>query len=57
MLPFPRVLPKDYFAINPLGTIPFVIDGETRMTDSYLGTRHGPTPLIVGIDEPAYGAS
>jgi glutathione S-transferase len=57
MLPVPRVLPKDYFAINPLGTIPFVIDGETRMTDSYLGTRHGPTPLIVGIDEPAYGAS
>jgi glutathione S-transferase len=21
----------------------------------YLGTRHGPTPLIVGVDEPAYG--
>jgi glutathione S-transferase len=22
----------------------------------YLGTRHGPTPLVVGVDEPAYGA-
>src|SRR5260370_4979086 len=38
-----------------------MIDGETRMTESsvichYLGTRHGPTPLIVGVDEPAYGA-
>src|ERR1700736_2247270 len=22
----------------------------------YLGTRYGPTPLIVGVDEPAYGA-
>ena len=62
MLPFPpRVLAKDYLALNPLGTIPLMIDGETKMTESsgichYLGTRHGPTPLIVGVDEPAYGA-
>ena len=62
MLPFPpRVLAKHYLAINPLGTIPFMIDGETRMTESsaichYLGTRYGPTPLVVGADEPAYGA-
>ena len=62
MLPFPpRVLAKEYLAINPLGTIPFMIDGETKMSESsgicyYLGTRHGPTPLIVGQDEPAYGA-
>ncbi len=62
MLPFPpRVLAKDYLAINPLGTIPFMIDGETRMTESsaichYLGTRYGPTPLVVGANEPAYGA-
>ena len=62
MLPFPpRVFAKEYLALNPLGTIPFMIDGETKMTESsgichYLGTRHGPTPLIVGVDEPAYGA-
>ncbi|MFH0301749.1 glutathione S-transferase family protein [Bradyrhizobium sp. 31Argb] len=62
MLPFPpRVFAKDYLALNPLGTIPFLIDGETRMTESsgichYLGTKYGPTPLIVGPDEPAYGA-
>src|SRR3954466_10594553 len=62
MLPFPpRVLAKDYLGINPLGTIPFMIDGETRMTESsgichYLGTRYGPTPLIVSLEEPAYGA-
>ncbi len=62
MLPFPpRVLAKDYLAINPLGTIPFLIDGETRMTESsgichYLGTKYGPTPLIVDLTEPAYGA-
>ena len=61
MLPFPpRVLAKDYLALNPLGTIPFLIDGATRMTESsgichYLGTKYGPTPLVVGLDEPAYG--
>ncbi len=62
MLPFPpRVLAKEYLAINPLGTIPFMIDGETKMTESsgichYLGTKYGPTPLIVDVEEPAYGA-
>ena len=62
MLPFPpRVFAKEYLAINPLGTIPFMVDGETKMTESsgicyYLGTKYGPTPLVVGPDEPAYGA-
>jgi glutathione S-transferase len=61
MLPFPpRVFAKEYLSLNPLGTVPLMIDSETRMTESsgichYLGTRYGPTPLIVGIDEPAYG--
>ena len=62
MLPFPpRVFAKEYLALNPLGTIPFMVDGETKMTESsgicyYLGTRYGPTPLVVGADDPAYGA-
>ena len=62
MLPFPpRVLAKDYLAINPLGTIPFLIDGETRMTESsgichYLGIKYAPTPLMVDPSDPAYGA-
>jgi glutathione S-transferase len=62
MLPFPpRVLAKEYMALNPLGTIPLMIDGETRMTESsgichYLGMRYGPTPLMVEPGEPAYGA-
>ncbi|XUM23361.1 glutathione S-transferase family protein [Bradyrhizobium oligotrophicum S58] len=62
MLPFPpRVLAKEYLAINPLGTIPLLIDGETKMTESsgichYLGIKHGPTPLMVGPEETAYGA-
>src|SRR6195952_5321649 len=51
MLPFPpRVLAREYLALNPLGTIPLLVDGNTRMTESaaisqYLVTRYGPTPL------------
>jgi glutathione S-transferase len=62
MLPFPpRVFAKEFLSLNPLGTVPLMIDGEVKMTESsgichYLGTRYGPTPLIVGADDPAYGA-
>jgi glutathione S-transferase len=62
MLPFPpRVFAKEYLALNPLGTIPLMLDGETRMTESsaicqYLVTRHGPTPLAVTVDDADYGA-
>jgi glutathione S-transferase len=62
ILPFPpRVFAKEYLSINPLGTIPYLIDGDTKMTESsgichYLGTKYGPTPLMVGVEEPAYGA-
>src|ERR1700738_895484 len=62
MLPFPpRVLAREYLALNPLGTIPLLLDGDTRMTESaaisqYLVARHGPTPLSVDVDEPDFGA-
>src|SRR5271156_4345157 len=62
MLPFPPgVFAKPYLALNPLGTIPYLIDGETRMTESsgichYLATRYGPTPLLVSTEEAAFGA-
>ena len=62
MLPFPpRVFAREYLAINPLGTIPYLIDGDTRMTESsgichYLGATYGPTPLIVDVGDPAFGA-
>jgi glutathione S-transferase len=62
MLPFPpRVFAKEYLGITPLGTIPLLLDGETRMTESagiaqYLVSRYGPTPLAVDVDEPDYGA-
>lgn len=62
MLPFPpRFLKREYLELNPLGTIPLLLDGETRMTESaaiceYLVTCHGPSTLAVGVDEPSYGA-
>jgi glutathione S-transferase len=62
MLPFPpRVFAKEYLGLNPLGTIPLLLDGDTRMTESaaiaqYLVTRYGPTPLAVDVDEPDFGA-
>lgn len=62
MLPFPpRALARPYLDANPLGTVPLLIDGETRMTESaaicqYLCVRHGPTPLNVEPGETDYGA-
>ena len=62
LLPFPpRVRAPEYLEVNPLGTIPALIDGETFMTESaaivqYLVTRHGPTDLAVAQDDPQYGA-
>lgn len=62
VLPFPpRVFAKDYKTINPLGTIPFLEDGPTRMTESsaichYLATRYGPSPLALQVGDADYGA-
>jgi glutathione S-transferase len=62
LLPFPpRVRAPEYLKVNPLGTIPALIDGSTFMTESaaiieYLVTRHGPTELAVPVGDPNYGA-
>ncbi|MEL6473903.1 MAG: glutathione S-transferase family protein [Pseudomonadota bacterium] len=62
VLPFPpRVFEKSYLEINPLGTIPYLIDGETRMTEStgichFLTQTYGPTPLALEPGDPDYGA-
>jgi len=61
VLPFPpRAFAKEYFDVNVLGTVPFLIDGDTRMTESaaiceYLAVRHGPSPLAVAPAEADYG--
>jgi glutathione S-transferase len=62
MLPFPpRALARDYLQDNPLGTVPLLVDGSTRMTESaaicqYLAARHSPGVLDVSAAEPDYGA-
>ena len=61
MLPFPpRARAPAYLDINPLGTVPLMIDGATRMTESaaicqYLCSVAAPTPLQVESDEEGYG--
>jgi glutathione S-transferase len=62
MLPCPpRVLARSDLDMNPLGTIPLMIHGATRMTESaaicqYLCAISAPTPLEVRKDEEDFGA-
>ena len=62
MLPFPpRVHEKEYLGDNPLGTIPLLVDGDTRMTEScaiphYLACRYADGRLTAGPDDPEFGA-
>ena len=60
-MPFPpRAAYPGYLTINPLGTVPTMVDGELTMTEStgichYLAERAAPTPLRVDPSEQAYG--
>ena len=62
MLPFPpRQRARDFLALNPLGTIPLLVHGETRMTESaaicqYLCSLKRPTPLQPEPGEPDYAS-
>lgn len=62
MLPFPpRALARHFLQDNPLGTVPLLVDGDTRMTESaaicqYLAARHSPGQLDVAVSDPTYGA-
>lgn len=62
MLPFPpRAQAREFLQENPLGTVPLLVDGATRMTESaamcqYLAARHGTAGLDVAVDDPAFGA-
>jgi glutathione S-transferase len=62
VMPFPpRSEREGYLDINPLGTVPTLIDGNRTLTEStgicqYLVEQYGPTTLAVRQDEPEYGA-
>ena len=60
MMPFPpRVFKKEYLDVNMLGTVPYLIDGDTKMTESvamcqYLVEKFGPSDLQVKPNEADY---
>ena len=62
VMPFPpRQRAPEYLDVNPLGTIPFLVDGDTQMTESaaichYLATRSAGSELAVAPGEPDHGA-
>ncbi|MBT9511275.1 MAG: glutathione S-transferase family protein [Acidovorax sp.] len=62
MLPFPpRALARSFLELNPLGTVPLLVQGEMRMTESaamcqYLAAAHPDAGLDVRPPDPAFGA-
>ena len=63
MMPFPppRVFMKEYLDVNILGTVPYMIDGDVKMTESvgisqYLVEKYGPSDLQVQPNENDYPA-
>lgn len=59
-LPFPpRVFAKDFLTVNVLGTIPLLINGDDRLTESvamlhYLGSIAAKNSLVVNPTEPGF---
>ena len=48
---------EKYRALNPLGSVPFLTDGDVAINESiaillYIAERHGPTPLLPAKDDP-----
>ena len=62
VLPFPpRHKAPEYLDINPLGTVPLLIDGEAQMTEScaiahYLAVKGGAENLVIAPGEADYAA-
>lgn len=62
ILPFPpRYLAPAFMELNPLGTVPLLVDGDAQLTEScaiahYLATRDGYTALAITPGEPDYAA-
>lgn len=64
-LPYERVVvtyppSAEYLALHSLGTVPFLEDGDTAISESvamvlYVAEKYGPTPLLPAKDDPAFG--
>ncbi|MDF1686786.1 MAG: glutathione S-transferase [Parvibaculaceae bacterium] len=61
-MPFPpRFMREGYTDLNPIGTVPYFVDGAVEMTESaaisqYLAERYGPTDIAVAPTDDEYGA-
>ena len=61
VLAFPaRAYEKSFLELNPRGTVPLFVDGETRITESAticecLTLRHSRGALNVAADKPDFG--
>jgi len=60
IVPFPPRQDPEYLKRNPLGTIPWFIDGDMEIHESvaicqYLATRYGPSDLALGEREGDFG--
>ena len=56
----PRLRREGYLAVNPLGTVPALTDGDLTLTESvaicqYLVDCHGPSPLGLTPQDKDYG--
>lgn len=57
----PRYHEPKFLEINPLGTVPFLVDGDTRMTESsamclYLAEKYQKTDFLIEKEAAEYGA-
>lgn len=56
----PRIFQRDYLEVNALGTVPYLVDGDTHMTESagicqYLVDRYQRFDFGLQPDHPEYG--
>ena len=56
----PRLTQPGYLDINPMGTVPTLVDGAVTLTESsamcqYLAEKYGPTELGLDVSDPQYG--
>jgi glutathione S-transferase len=56
----PRLTYPGYLDINPMGTVPTLVDGDVTLTESsamcqYLAEKYGPTELALDVSHPQYG--
>lgn len=62
VLPYPpRQKAPEFLQINPVGTVPYLVDGDVKMNESsailqYIAVKYGDGRLAVGPNEPAFAA-